>query len=147
MILIHLECSLLGSLEASPNVGGVAVNAELSFNFKMASNQTCFVLAAAYLFWFSVHLNSTLTKGDTAPLFLNSWGFWENSEPSGLESSQWLLLDWILIEWRSLHHVWSSDLILGGSLKNKLQITNHKFHFPLVGLESQITNSQMCEGV
>ena len=111
----------------------------------MASNQTCFVLAAAYLFWFSVHLNSTLIKGDTAPLFLNSWGFWENSEPSG-----WIGVIWMASSWLDLDRMEESSSRLVFRLDTrwlvpwitKLQnykISNHKF--PLVGLEtSQIAN-------
>ena len=94
----------------------------------MAPDQTYFVLAASNLFWFCVHLNSTSLKGDTAPLFLNSWGFWENSEPSGLDRSHLELLQgWIWMKWRSLDNIWSSDWIIGGSLNYKItksQITN-----------------------
>ena len=59
-----------GILEASPAVvGGVAAGTELNFIFKMAPVQTCFVLAASYLFRFTVHLNLTL-QTVTLRLFL-----------------------------------------------------------------------------
>ena len=46
-----LSPGILGSFTI---VGGVAVNAELIFILKMAPVQTCFVLAASYLFRFTV---------------------------------------------------------------------------------------------
>ena len=148
---LNLECSLLGILEASPACRRSCSSHWTEYQIQNGSRSNLFWLAAVYLFSFSVHLNSTLIKGDTAPLFLNSWGFWENSEPSGLDRSHLELLQgWIWMKWRSLDNIWSSDWIIGGSLNYKIaKEQNLTSQIPLgLGLEeSQITKSHSCAGL
>ena len=131
--LNNLECSLLGILGSIANgvVGGVAAGTELKFLFKIAPNQTCFVLTAAYLFRFSVHLNSTL---QTVTLRLFLWI---------LEGSERILnlLDWSHLDgFFKTGSGWNGGVIkTSGLLVPCITNNNHKLRSP-PGWSWKITN-------
>ena len=135
MNINNLECSLLGSWKRCLLLAEFLM--ELNWLIIQNGSRTNFFgLAAFCLFWFSVHMNSTLLKGDTAPLFLNSWGSWKNSEPS------WSHLDGFLdLDGMEESNIWSS-----GSLNHKCLGSgeNHKYHKQET---AGITNTQGSEEV
>ena len=148
--LNNLECSLLGILGSIAMVyswRSCSLNwTKISFQNGSRSNLFCFGGGVFILILRTPELN--VANGDTAPFSLNSWGFWENSEPSGLESSWWLLQDWI---WMDGGVIKTSCLLVPWITNNnhKLRsppgwswkITNHKFPSHCKESSLQITNA------